>query len=210
MMKTYMNPYSEAVSTVQLSPFNESHWNRLPTKSFLSAEWMNSTMTNHQQRISLDRWRILGPIDINNLRAEDAQLLQELQNIRKINTIVPSLASAKEKKQRRQSKYSEEELQPRPTSPTEEYDRSSDFFSQTRETSLSQQPSTEKQFTFYSQVNFQRWNFLVFHFHSNRSVHHKQQMVVTRTHCHSSLVLHETIHQFELNCVNQHKHEKMF
>lgn len=147
-----MNPYSEAISTVQLSPFNESHWNRLTAKRLLSSEWMNSTMTNHQQKLSLDRWRILGPIDINSLKAEDAQLLHELQHIRKISTIAPSLASAKEKKQRRQSKYSDEELEPRPTSPTEEYDRSSDFFFQTRETSLSQRQMSDKQFSVYSQV----------------------------------------------------------
>lgn len=152
MMKTYVNPYSEAISTVQLSPFSETQWHRLAADPTVYPEWTPATMNNQHQRKNLDRWKIIGPIDINNLKAEDTLLLQELQHIRKVATIAPSLASAKDRKQRRQSKYSDDEHDPRTTSPSEEYDGSSDFFFQTRETSLSQRQLTEKQLTFYSQV----------------------------------------------------------
>ena len=151
-MSNYSNPYYEAISTVQLSPFNESQWHRLTTNPAVYPEWISPIMTNQHQKSTLDRWKIIGPIDVNNLKAEDTLLLQELQNIRKVAAIPPSLASAKERKHRRQSKQSDEELDRRTTSPTDDYERSSDVFYQTRETSLSQRQISDKQLTFYSQV----------------------------------------------------------
>ena len=149
---SYSNQSSEAVSTVQLSPFNEGQWHRLVTYAPQYIDW-SDTMTMNQQHRSTSggRLNVLGSIDINSLKLEDALLLKELQSFRRV-AAMPPVSTLKERKTHHESRRYDDEQERRTTTPADEYERSSDIFYQTRELSLPHGPVPEKQTSFHSQV----------------------------------------------------------
>ena len=156
---SYSNQYTEIVSTVQLSPFNEGQWHRLVTYAPEYLDWCDPLITmNQQQRTtSGGRLNVLGPIDINGLKSEDALFLKELQSIRRI-AVMPPVTTLKERKIQHDSKHCDEEQERRTTTPADEYERSLDVFYQTRETSHTHRPVHEKQTGLYSQVDDRPWS----------------------------------------------------
>ncbi|CAF0939024.1 unnamed protein product [Rotaria sordida] len=149
-MTKYSNHHCDVISTVQLSPFGEDHWHRIVTYSPMYFNWSDFIMMNRKH--TPKKRTLISPIDINAVKLEDQLLLNEIHTIQRA-TIMPSVTRFSGKNSY-ESKYFDEEHCQRPTSPTDEYQRSSDFFHQTREspilhsnyveTSLSHQQYTTK------------------------------------------------------------------
>ena len=149
----YSNQYSEAISTVQLSPFNEGQWHRLTTYPPVNGDGTDLTLFNHQLKPSSARLNVVGPIDINILKTDDALLLDEIHTIKKI-ALKSALSIRRDKMYSCDSGTPEHGKERPTTSPTDEYERSSDFFYQTRELTMSYLQLQEKQqASINSQVN---------------------------------------------------------
>ncbi|CAF2878069.1 unnamed protein product [Rotaria sp. Silwood2] len=132
-MTKYSNQHNDFISTVQLCPFGEDHWNRIVTYSPMYCNWTDFIMMNRKQtrKHSPRKRALISPMDMKAVKLEDQLLLNELQVIQRA-AIMPSVTRFSGKNSY-DSKYLDEEYCQRPTSPTDEYQRSSDFFHQTRE-----------------------------------------------------------------------------
>ncbi|CAF0947711.1 unnamed protein product [Rotaria sp. Silwood1] len=132
-MAKYSNQHSDCISTVQLCPFGEDQWNRIVTYSPMYFNWTDFLMMNRKQmcKHTPRKRALICPMDMKAVKLEDQLLLNELHAIQRA-AIMPSVTRFSEKNSY-DSKYLDEEHSQRPTSPTDEYQRSSDFFHQTRE-----------------------------------------------------------------------------
>lgn len=147
----YSNQYSEAISTVQLLPFNEGQWHRLTTYVPIPIDAPESTPIVTQTRPNSTKLNFFEPIDINALRIEDAVILDEIDSVKQL-AINSAKTIRKEIRHSQSMKYADQDKGRQTTSPTEEYERSTDFFYQTREPSSSYFQIHEIQSTNHSQV----------------------------------------------------------
>ena len=138
----------ESISTVQLSPFIEDQWNRMITSSPFYECWTNPLMKTHKrsQKNTLGRQNLIDPIDIKAAKLEDRMFLDELHSIQRSATM-SSLRRLQEKYSHRDSKLSNQEYDQQPSSPADEYERSSDFFHQTRESPMQKNSFDETEIT---------------------------------------------------------------
>ena len=122
------------ISTVQLSPFSEDQWNRMVTCSPTYIQWPDIAVTdqNRPKKRILGQRNLIGPINMKTVKLEDEILLRELHALER-SAAMPSLSRHKEKYSHHDFKFFSEAHDRRTTSPTDEYERSSDFFYQTRE-----------------------------------------------------------------------------
>lgn len=137
----YSNSYRDSISTVQLSPFAEDHWNRIVTYSPIYVHWTDLAMASARRPSKpTSAKRSLGhSVDINAMKIEDELFLDELHHIRRAGMKPTTLD---EKNSYREAKFLDEEYDRQRSSPTEEYQRVSDFFYQTREPLFAKQPPT--------------------------------------------------------------------
>jgi len=152
----YSNQYHDSISTVQLSPFNEDQWNRIVTYSPIYVHWTDLVMMTQKRtnKPILGRRSLINSIDINSIESDDEILFNELEEIRKAATI-PTLTNLKEKSSYHQVKCLDEENDGRPTSPTDEYQRSPNFLYQTGESLKPHSNSIEPSFS-NQQYNIKR------------------------------------------------------
>jgi hypothetical protein len=130
-MMNYSNQCHDSISTVQLSPFAEDQWNRIATYSPIYVHWTDvALMSAKRTPKSTSAKRHLGSTTVSkSARLDDEILLDELHQVRR--TIVgPTL---KQKTSFNEARFLEEEHDERATSPTDEYQKYTDFFYQTRE-----------------------------------------------------------------------------
>ena len=89
---SYYNSQPDAISTVQLSPFAEDHWQRIVTYSPIYVHWTDMVLmsapqqqqrphTSHVRNLSR-KLSVRDRIDINTLKLEDEILLNELHDMR--------------------------------------------------------------------------------------------------------------------------------
>lgn len=143
----HSNQYHDPISTVQLSPFGEDQWNRIVTYSPIYLHWTDLT-TMSPKRTSAKR-NLVNKIDVNAIKLDDGLVLDELSQMRRA-VFKPTL---KQKRAYHEAKFLDEEEDERPASPTEEYQRSTDFFYQTREPSfVNQQYNNTKRSLIQPQV----------------------------------------------------------
>lgn len=156
----YSNQNYDAISTVQLSPFGEGQWNRIVTYSPIYLHWTNLLMMSQKpiQKSKPKKRNLITSIDLNTIKLEDERLLNQLDSIKR--AAMP--ATLKENNSDNEIKSEDEERGRRTTSPTDEYQKSSEFFYQTRvppkphgsyaEPSFSHQKYTKKHSTIQPQV----------------------------------------------------------
>ena len=152
----YSNQNYDAISTVQLSPFGEGQWNRIVTYSPIYLHWTNLLMMS--QKPKSKKRNLITSIDLNTIKLEDERLLNQLDSIKR--AALP--ATVKENNSDNEIKSEDEEHGRRTTSPTDEYQKSSEFFYQTRvppkphgsyaEPSFAHQKSSTKRSTMQPQV----------------------------------------------------------
>jgi hypothetical protein len=120
-----------SISTVQLSPFGEDQWNRMITYSPTYLHWTDLLMISPKrtQKSTSGKRSLVSSIDINSIGLDDETLLNEIYDIRKTTTMPPTNKTHSFN----EAKFLDEDRDRRTTSPTDEYQRSSDFFYQTRE-----------------------------------------------------------------------------
>lgn len=123
--------YSDSISTVQLSPFGEDHWNRIVTYSPIYVHWTDLIMMTDKRtnKSTSNKRHLINTMDINSIKLDDEILLNELHDIRR-TTIV---SKRKGDNLYHEAKFLEEEEEEeqhgrRTTSPVEEYQRSENVF----------------------------------------------------------------------------------
>jgi len=146
----YSNQFHDSISTVQLSPFSEDQWNRIVTYSPIYLHWTDFVMMSPKRatKPTLEKRNLLHSIDINSMKLDDEILLNEIDDLRR-EAIISTL---KQKNLYPQTKVLDEEHDGRTTSPVDEYQRSTDFFYQTRElskphSSYIEQPFSNQQYS---------------------------------------------------------------
>lgn len=128
----YSNSYRDSISTVHISPFAEEHWNRMVTYSPVYMHWTDLAVPSARRPLKpTSARRNLGhSVDIEAMKLEDELLLEEIYQIRRSamkSTVLD------EKNSYHEAKFLDEEHDQQRSSPTEEYQRVTDFFYQTRE-----------------------------------------------------------------------------
>ncbi|CAF4555070.1 unnamed protein product [Rotaria socialis] len=133
-MLKYPNHHYDLISTVPLSPFVEGQWNRIVTYSPMYADWPDYVVTNPKRahKDILRKRSLISPVHLKTVQLEDKLLLNELHSIQRIANL-PTLVSYTERSSSKESKYIDGDNLQRTTSPTDEYQRSADFFHMTRE-----------------------------------------------------------------------------
>jgi hypothetical protein len=129
----YSNQHYDAMSTVQLSPFNEGQWNRIITYGPIYVQWTNLLMNSKQtQKSKSGKRNLIASIDLSAIKLDDEILLNQLHDIKKAAAMPLTSRTLKENNSDNEVKSVDEEYGRRTTSPTDEYQKSSDFFYQTR------------------------------------------------------------------------------
>jgi hypothetical protein len=141
----YSNQRHDSIATVQLSPFAEDQWSRIVTYSPIYVHWTNLAMMSSKRAVKpKSAKRTLGSSMVTKaIKLDDEILLDELYQMRRA-VVGPTL---KHRPSLNEAKFLEEEHNEQTTSsPTDEYQRYTDFFYQTREPSyLNQQHHTKPQ-----------------------------------------------------------------
>jgi len=127
----YLTQYNDSISTVQLSPFGEIQWNRIVTYSPIYFHWTNMLMVSQKRTNKTPSGKLnsIDQIDLNALKLEDEILLNELYLMRKAAGI-PS----KEKNINHELKASDNVQDQQLASSTGDYQRSSSFFEEPKDT----------------------------------------------------------------------------
>ncbi|CAF1008184.1 unnamed protein product [Didymodactylos carnosus] len=148
------NAFHDQIATVQLSPFGEVEWHRIITYSPIYIHWTDVVLDNNRPNVLPSVYRkssLTSPsrtklniktVDMNNLRLEDDQLLNELYDIRRqgssttpglsdkkldTETIVPAIPTATVMPQRKLA--TENSLKNSPVhTPTEDYKRLTGYY----------------------------------------------------------------------------------
>lgn len=136
---------NDSISTVQLSPFGEDHWNRIVTYSPIYVHWTDVVMMTSKRtnKLTSGKRHLINSIDINSIRLDDKILLNELHDMRR----AVAMPTPKQDNCFHEAKFLEEEHGRRTTSPTDEYQKSEDFFYQTAVSSKPQSNYIDSSFT---------------------------------------------------------------
>jgi hypothetical protein len=139
----YSNQYCDSISTVQLSPFGEGQWNRIVTYSPIYVHWTELAMmpSKRTSKPTSAKRNLGNSFATKTRKLNDEILLDELHRMRR-DVVGPTL---KEEGSYHEARFLEEENDERRASLTDEYQRYTDFFYQTRESFYHQQHHTKPQ-----------------------------------------------------------------